>query len=285
MNLRRTKKAVRRRPNMGRGLFRVGCCILLFAVIGAIFAPLLAPCDPLRYTMSEGLAPPNTAHWLGQDRMGRDVLSRLVYGTRVSLYVGIVTVSVSLVIGTLLGTFCGYVGGFAEELLTRVIDILLAFPGILLALAMMAILGPSLNNVVLALCAVNWVSYARLARGQVLELREREFIVAAGAIGCGTWHTVIHHLLPNLITPIIVEASFGIGSAIVGEAGLSFLGLGVQPPTPSWGAMLNEGRQFILVAPFLTIFPGLAVMLVVLSANLIGDGLRDILDPRSTTRR
>jgi peptide/nickel transport system permease protein len=212
--------------------------------------------------------------------MGRDILSRLIYGARVSLLVGLSTVLVSLFIGTMVGIICGYLGGVVDEICTRVMDVVLAFPGILLALAFMAVLGPSLTNVVMALCAVGWVSYARLARGQVLALRARDFVVAAQALGCGTPHIMLHHLIPNLMSPLLVEATFGMGSAIVGEAGLSFLGLGVQPPTPSWGSMLNEGRSFLLIAPHLTAFPGLAIMIVVLGVNFFGDGLRDLLDTR-----
>jgi peptide/nickel transport system permease protein len=272
---------VGRKGGFGGGvLFIAGLGILCALILTALLAPLLAPRDPTMQNLAQGLSGPSLEHPLGQDKMGRDILSRLIYGSRVSLLVGLSTVAASLLIGTLAGVVSGYVGGMADEALTRIMDVVLAFPGILLALTLMAVLGPSLRNVVIALCAVGWVNYARLARGQVLALRECDFVTAARALGCGDLHIVVHHLIPNLIAPILVEASFGMGSAIVGEAGLSFLGLGVQPPTPSWGAMLNEGRSFLLIAPHLTAFPGLAVMTVVLGVNFFGDGLRDLLDTR-----
>lgn len=264
---------------------RLGLAVLAALMASNLLAPALSPFPPLEQRLEEGLNPPSLSHPLGQDKFGRDVLSRLLHGARVSLLIGLSTALVSLLIGALLGAAAAYLGGWADELLTRVIDVLLAFPGILLALALMAILGPSLNNVILALCAVGWVGYARLARGQVLSLREREFVLAARAAGAGLGRVVVVHLLPNLLAPLLVEATFGVGSAIVAEAGLSFLGFGVQPPTPSWGAMLNQGRQFLLVAPHLTTFPGLAILVVVLGFNFLGDGLRDRLDPRLTRSR
>jgi len=264
----------------GRNLFTPGLAILVLMICIAVLAPVLASYDPNVQNLSQGLSGPSLEHPLGQDKMGRDILSRLIYGSRISLYVGLTTALISLMIGAVVGTACGYWGGPADEILTRIIDILLAFPGILLALALMATLGPSINNVIMALCAVGWVGYARLARAQALALKERDFVLAARGLGSKTPHIIFHHLIPNLIAPLMVEATFGIGSAIVGEAGLSFLGLGVQPPTPSWGSMLNEGRQFLLVAPHLTLFPGMAIMLVVLGVNFFGDGLRDLLDPR-----
>ena len=260
----------------------IGSAVTIAALLmTAVFAPWLAPYDPNAQNLKEGLKGPDLNHPLGTDKMGRDILSRLIYGARISLYVGFATTLTCLIVGTLLGAFCGYIGGAIDSGLCRVIDILLAFPGILLALALMAILGPSVTNVIIALCAVGWVSYARLARSQMLALKEREFVIAATSMGGGSGHIVTRHLLPNIMAPLFVEASFGVGSAIVGEAGLSFLGLGVQPPTASWGSMLNQGRQFLLIAPHITAFPGLAIMLVVLSVNVFGDGLRDLLDPKS----
>jgi peptide/nickel transport system permease protein len=201
------------------------------------------------------------------------------------LKVGLITVIISMLAGSLMGAAGGYFGGIWDQGLMRLIDTLLAFPGILLAMAMMALLGQSLNNVILALCLVSWVSYARLARGQVLSVREREYIIAARALGASSSRIILLHILPNIVGPLVVEATFGMGGAIVGEAGLSFLGLGVQPPTPSWGSMLYEGRQFLIQAPHLTLFPGLAIMIVVLGVNFFGDGLRDALDPKLTGKK
>ena len=258
----------------------IGVFMLVILCSTAFFAPVLAPYDPTQPTLKEGLTPPGRHHLLGQDKFGRDVLSRIIYGARISLWVGVTTALVSLTLGTAIGATAGYYGGVIDELVTRVIDILLAFPGILLALAVMAILGPSLKNVILALCAVGWVGYARLARGQVMAVKQRDYVTAAQAIGAGSFRIIFLHILPNIMAPLIVEATFGMGGAIVGEAGLSFLGFGVQPPTPSWGSMLNEGRHFLLLAPYLTTFPGMAIMIVVLGFNFLGDGLRDVLDPR-----
>ena len=216
------ESAPRTRRLRGRNiLFYAGLAVLILLVFTALCAPWLAPYDPDAQNLAQGLTGPSWSHPLGQDKMGRDVLSRLIYGSRISLYVGFVTTLVSLLIGTLLGTASGYLAGAPDEILTRIIDILLAFPGILLALALMAVLGPSINNVVIALCAVGWVSYARLARGQALSLKERDYVTAARSLGSTTPHILAHHLLPNLTAPLLVEATFGVGSAIVGEAGLS----------------------------------------------------------------
>jgi len=261
-------------------MVRVGVVILAALVTGAALAPVLAPYDPLSQNLEQELRSPSFRHPMGRDKLGRDVMSRVIYGARVSLKVGLITVAVSLIAGSLLGAAGGYFGGIWDQGLMRVIDVLLAFPGILLAMAMMAILGQSLNNVILALCLVSWVSYARLARGQVLTIREREYVIAARALGASNRRIICLHILPNIVAPLVVEATFGMGGAIVGEAGLSFLGLGVQPPTPSWGSMLYEGRQFLIHAPYLTLFPGLAIMFVVLGINFVGDGLRDALDPK-----
>lgn len=258
----------------------IGLLIIGVLIFSALLAPFLAPYSPNQQSLSGGLSAPSQGHFFGQDKLGRDILSRIIYGARISLLVGITTVGISSLIGILIGAIAGFLGGMVDEIIMRIIDILLAFPGILLAIALMAILGPSLINVILALCIIGWVGYARLVRGEILSLREREFILAARAQGMGNGRIIIKHILPNIMSPIIVQVTFGLAGAIVAEAGLSFLGLGVQPPTPSWGAMLNEGRQFLLLAPHMSIFPGLAIMLVVLSFNFVGDALRDILDPK-----
>lgn len=246
----------------------------------AVLAPWIAPWPPSEQDLYGGLNGPGPEHLLGQDRLGRDILSRIMSGARVSLMVGLVTVSISAVTGSIIGAASGYAGGRLDGIVMRVLDVFLAFPGLLLAVAVMAVMGPSLMNVIIALSLMGWTSFARLARGQVLSLREREYVLAAESIGAGAARIILRHLLPNLAGPLIVEATFGVASAIIAEAGLSFLGLGVQPPTPSLGAMLSEGRQFLLVAPGLIIFPGLAIMMIVMGVNFLGDGLRDLLDPR-----
>lgn len=255
-----------------------GALIILFLLLTAIFAPLLAPYDPFEQNIMQGLEKPSKAHWFGQDKLGRDLLSRVIYGARISLWVGISTVSISMIVGVCIGSISGFYGGLTDDLFMRLVDILMAFPGILLAIAMVAVLGPGLNHVILALCLIGWVGYARLVRGQILYLRELEYVTAAQALGANPRRIITRHLLPNLIAPLIVEATFGMAGAILAEASLSFLGLGTQPPTPSWGSMLNEGREFLLLASHHTTFPGLAIMLVILGFNFLGDGLRDYFD-------
>jgi peptide/nickel transport system permease protein len=215
--------------------------------------------------------------------LGRDILSRLIHGARISVAVGLGTVSLSLAIGLLVGSASGFFGGRIDHLFMRLADILLAFPGILLAIAITSVLGPSLRNVLIALCALGWVGYARLIRGQILKVREMEFVQSATAVGSPPVRLLLVHILPNAISPVIVEATFGIARAIVAEAGLSFLGLGVAPPAPSWGAMINEGRHFLFVAPHLTTVPGLAIMVTVMAFNFLGDGLRDAMDVREAS--
>lgn len=258
------------------GLFLVGSVMLC-----AVLAPVLAPQSPTEQVLADGLKGPSREHPFGQDRLGRDVLSRTLYGSRVSFWVAIVAVSISLGIGLLVGAMAGYFGGWMDEFLMRLVDILQAFPGILLAIAFAAILGPSITNVVIALSLIGWVGYARLTRGQILVVREMEFVAAARALGGRDTRVILRHLLPNILGPIVVEASFGFAVMIVAEASLSFIGLGTQPPTPSWGAMLNEARQYLLAAPHLTVFPGLAIVITVMGFNFLGDGLRDLWDPRS----
>ena len=262
----------------------IGAGIITLLLITAVFAPYLAPYHPLEQDIRQGLAKPNAAHWFGQDKLGRDLFSRVLYGSRISLWVGLSTVSVSLPFGITIGALAGYYGGLVDEVFMRIIDILMAFPGILLAIAMVAVLGPGLNHVILALCLIGWVGYARVVRGQVLYLRELEYVTAARALGAGPARIILYHLIPNLLAPLIVEATFGMAGAILAEASLSFLGLGAQPPTPSWGSMLNEGREFLLLASHHTTFPGLAIMLVVLGFNFLGDGLRDYFDVKNQRR-
>jgi peptide/nickel transport system permease protein len=257
-----------------------GIAMLALFTLSALFAPLLAPHDPLRQNLDEDLVSYSIEHPLGTDKLGRDILSRTIYGARISLLVGCTTVALSLAIGFALGSLSGYFGGWVDQSMMRLVDILMAFPGILLAIAFTALLGPGLDHVVLALCLIGWTTYARLVRGEILALREREFIHAARALGCEPRRIILHHLLPNLLPPLLIQATFGLAAAIVAEGSLSFLGLGVEPPTPSWGSMLNDGRQFLLVAPHLTSYPGLALMLTVLALNLVGDALQDRLNSR-----
>jgi peptide/nickel transport system permease protein len=260
---------------------RLGAILVGGFLAIALAAPLLAPFDPALPNLSENLRRPSLAHPFGQDRLGRDILSRIVYGARVSLLVAVSTVSLSLALGATLGLFSGLAGGWVDELLMRVIDILLAFPGILLAIAISAVLGPSLVNVVVALSVVGWTGYARLVRAETLSLRERAHVLSAIALGAAPPRVILHHVLPLLAGPLAVQATFGFAGAIVAEASLSFLGLGTQPPVPSWGAMLNEGRSFLLVAPHVALFPGIAVFATVLGINFLGDALRDWLDVRT----
>ena len=264
---------------------RVGGVIVGAAVLAALFGPALSPFDPSDQQLALRLEGPTGLHWFGLDELGRDILARVLSGARISLLVGLVVVGVSATVGIALGSIAGYFGGRIDEAISRVIDILLAFPGLLLAIALVAVLGPSLTNVVLALSLIGWVGYARLVRGQVLRARELEFVQAARALGASTGRILVRHVIPTTLPAVTVQATLGMGGAILAEAALSFLGLGVQPPTPSWGTMLSYGRAHLLDAPHLTIFPGLAIAVLVLGFNFLGDGLRDALDPAMTGRR
>jgi peptide/nickel transport system permease protein len=259
---------------------RIGATVVALFVLVALLAPLLAPADPTQIALAEGLRAPSLRHPFGQDRLGRDILSRIAYGARVSLGVASATVVVSLTLGTLIGLCSGLAGGWVDELVMRLVDILLAFPGILLAIALSAVLGPSLANVVLALSMIGWTGFARLVRAETLSIRSRTHVESAVALGAKPRRILGLHVLPLLAGPLCVQATFGFAGAIVAEASLSFLGLGTQPPTPSWGAMLSEGRSFLLVAPHVALFPGTAVFATVLGINLLGDALRDALDVR-----
>jgi peptide/nickel transport system permease protein len=259
---------------------RLGGVVVAAAVLAALLGPWLVAADPRSQELALRLAGPTAAHPLGLDELGRDILARLVAGARVSLLVGVSVVSVSALVGLLVGGIAGYAGGWVDMVVGRVIDVLMAFPGILLAIALVAALGPSLRNVVLALTAIGWVGYARLVRGQVLKAREFEYVQAARSLGAHAPRILLRHVLPTALPAVVVQATLGMAAAIVAEASLSFLGLGVQPPTPSWGAMLDAGRGHLLDAPHLTVFPGLAIALLVLGFNFLGDGLRDRIDHR-----
>lgn len=257
-----------------------GLVVVAALLLFALLAPWLSPFDPNAQDLDSGLSGASASHWLGQDKLGRDLLSRAIHGSRISVLVGLGTVAISLTIGLIAGSASGFFGGRVDHLFMRVCDVLMAFPGILLAIGITAVLGPSLRNVLIALSLLGWVGYARLIRAQVMKVKEMEFVESARASGSPPARILVSHVLPNALSPIIVEATFGIGRAIVAEAGLSFLGLGVAPPAPSWGAMINEGRHFLFVAPHIAAVPGLAIMATVMAFNLIGDGLRDAMDVR-----
>ncbi len=257
-----------------------GLVLIVVFSLSALLASVLAPANPLDQKLSQRLKPPSPAHWLGTDQLGRDVLSRLLFGARISLTVGLVVVGTAGTFGTLVGLVAGYTGGLVDEALMRVTDVFLAFPALILAMAIAGALGPSLNNAMIAIAVVTWPVYARLVRGQVLSLREREFVEAARSLGASTARILWRHILPNTLAPILVQASFDLGGAILSAAGLSFIGFGAQPPTPEWGVMISDGRKYVSTQSWLSLFPGLAILLTVAAFNLIGDGLRDSLDPR-----
>lgn len=256
--------------------------LLLLWALAALSGPIL-PLAPDRIDLSAILAPPGGGTLLGNDDLGRPVLDRLVTGARTSLLVGVGVVAVSVLVGAVVGGVAGLAGGWLDLALVRLIDVFLAFPGILLAIALAGILGPGIDNLIIALAAVGWVGYARLVRAQILSLKRRDHVAAARALGAGPARLLFRHLLPLALAPLMVEATFGIAAAVIAEAGLSFLGLGVQPPQASWGSMIRDGTAYLLVAPHLVLAPGVAVLLVVLSVNLLGDRLRDRLDVRSGT--
>ena len=268
-------------------LTAIGLVIVVVLVIVALFAPWIATYDVGATNLSMRYLPPSAAHWFGTDSTGRDIFSRVVFGARISLKVGIIVVTVSAIIGTLLGAIAGYYGGWVDRVVSGyVFNVFLAFPGLLLAIAMVAFLGAGLNKLILALCIIGWVGYARLIRGQVLKVREYDFVQAARALGASDARILFIHILPNAIQPLIVQASLGMAGAVLSEAALSFLGLGVPPPAPSWGVMIEEARDLstLQAAPHALIFPGIAIALTVLAFNFIGDGLREHLDPRQRAR-
>ena len=259
----------------------MGVVVVAVAALAAVIGPLIVPFDPATQELALRLAGPSRTHLFGLDELGRDILTRVLAGARISFLVGLTVVTVSATVGTLLGAVAGYFGGLIDDVISRVVDVLLAFPGLLLAIALVAVLGPSLANVLFALTIIGWVGYARLVRGQVLRAREFEYVQAARALGAGSGRVLWRHVIPTAIPAVVVQSTLGMAAAIIGEAALSFLGLGVQPPTPSWGTMLNGGRAHILDAPHLTLFPGLAIAVLVLGFNFLGDGLRDLTDPKS----
>ncbi len=258
----------------------VGLFVLLIFAVSALLASWVAPYDPAQIFFSDLRAAPGNAHLFGADELGRDIFSRVVYGARVSLSAGLISVTLALVCGGGIGLVAGYIGGWLDDVLMRVVDALLALPFLVLAIALAAILGPSLQNTMIAIAIVTAPAFARITRGEVLSQRERDYVQAAQALGAGDGRLITRHLLPNISGALIVQTSLAIANAILAEASLSFLGLGIQPPAPSWGSMLNAARGYLTDAPWMAVFPGLAIFLAVLAFNLIGDGLREALDPR-----
>jgi peptide/nickel transport system permease protein len=266
-------------------LAALGIGLLLVFVVCALFAPWLAPQDPAQMVLKQRLMPPSAMHWFGTDELGRDILSRTIFGARISLVVAVCVVGLSLAIGLVAGCAAGFYGGWVDTVLNvYLMNAFLALPGILLAIAFVAFMGPGLGNVIVALAISGWVGYARLVRGQVMAVKEREFVEAARALGASNARIVVRHILPNIVQPLIVQAAIGMAAAVLAEATLSFLGLGIPPPAASWGSMLNDARSHLFDSPHLVFFPAMAVMLCVLSFNFIGDALRDYLDPRTRLR-
>jgi peptide/nickel transport system permease protein len=273
----RLRRAARLNP-----LAAVGTVLVVLFAVLAIFAPLIAPQDPAHINLAARLSGPSAAHWFGTDELGRDILSRVIYGARISMLVGASVVTFALFLGLIAGCVAGYYGGRIDRFVNVIVmNAFLSFPGILLAIAFVAFLGPGIFNLILALSIGGWVGYARLVRAQVLATREREFVEAARALGASDWQVITRHILPNMIQPVIVQAAIGMAGAVLAEATMSFLGLGVPPPTSSWGTMLNDARAHLFDAPHMVIFPAVTVMMAVLSFNFIGDALRDYLDPRA----
>lgn len=257
-----------------------GAAVVALIVLAAVLAPLLAAGDPLVQNVAQGAQPPSAAHWMGTDKLGRDVFARIVYGARISMTIGFVAVGLAITAGTLIGLVAGYAGRRADTALMGAMDVMLAFPSIILAIGITTILGPSITNLMLAVGIVYIPQYARLARSSVLGVKEHEYVEAARAIGAGAPAILARHVLPNILAPLLVQATLGIATAELEAAGLSYLGLGARPPAPEWGAMLNDARDYWLSAPWALIFPGASITVLVLGFNLLGDGLRDALDPR-----
>lgn len=257
-----------------------GMIIIGILLVIAVFAPYIAPHDPYQQNILFRYQAPSAKHWLGTDEMGRDILSRLIFGSRISLQVGLISISLALLVGVTLGLMSGFYGGYIDMIIMRFMDIMLAFPSILLAIAIVAILGPGLQNAMIAISIINIPRFARIVRSSALSLKENEFIKAARALGAGDVRILLLHLLPNAMAPLIVQTTLSIASAILEAAALSFLGLGAQPPSPEWGAMLSDARSALQKAPWVATFPGIAIIFGVLGFNLLGDGLRDALDPK-----
>ena len=278
----KTDKKVLERPTFWsrHGLLVLGAVIVSIVSLAAVFAPALTPYDPSALNVDELLLPPSFQHPFGTDALGRDVLARMLYGGRVSLWVGFVAVGISSAIGIVLGLVAGFFGKAVDEIIMRGVDVMLCFPSFFLILAVIAFLEPSLFNIMVVIGLTSWMGVARLVRAETLTLRQRDFVLSARLAGAGPVRIIFHHVLPNALTPVLVAATLGVAGAILTESSLSFLGLGVQPPDPSWGNILMEGKEVLEIAPWLSVFPGLAILITVLGYNLLGEGLRDLLDPR-----
>jgi len=257
----------------------VALLVVIAATVVALLAPYIAPFDPTQQQLAGSLKGPSSIHLLGQDELGRDLLSRLMYGARVSLLVGASVVGVSLLIGVFLGALAGYYGGKVDSAIMRIVDVFLSFPGIILAVGAVAVVGPGLENVIIALILINWPGYTRVMRGETLRVKENVYVLASRGMGASDSWIMRKHIIPSAISPVVVLATIGFGWAVLAEAGLSFLGLGVQPPAPSWGGMVSEGLDYVLIAPLMALFPGLTIAITVWAFNMLGDGLRDALDP------
>jgi peptide/nickel transport system permease protein len=268
------------RPVRRNALVLFGAAIIVIMVLLTVFAGVVAPYDPTEMKVADALKPPSFAHPFGTDRFGRDVLSRTIYGSRIALGVAISSIGIALVAGAILGLAGGYVGGATDLVIGRAMDVLFSFPTLILAIGIAAMLGPGLDNAALAIAVVYAPLFSRVVRGPVIAERAKEYAVAALGLGAGAFRVVLRHILPNVLAPLIVQTSVSLAYAILTEAALSYLGLGTQPPAPSWGTMLNEGRTYLETAPWMSVFPGLAIMLAVLGFNLLGDGLRSALDPQ-----
>jgi ABC-type dipeptide/oligopeptide/nickel transport system permease subunit len=258
----------------------LGLAIVIILILLAIFAPLIAPYDPIARVKTDSLLGPSGKYWFGTDLLGRDILSRIIYGSRISLEVGIIAVGISVAIGLLLGAISGYFGNISDTIIMRIADIFFAFPYILGAIAIMTVLGPGIINIFVAIGLLGWASFARIFRGSILSIKNKEYIEAARALGASNSRIIVKHIFPNAFAPIIVYATMNVGTAIIVEAALSFLGIGVMPPAPAWGKMLSESLDYIDVAPWMMVFPGIAILITVLGFVLLGDGLRDAFDPK-----
>jgi peptide/nickel transport system permease protein len=270
-----------KKSKVTKSLILVGISLILLMLLVAILAPIISPQDPNLMSLQDRYQGPSLEHPFGLDENGSDVLAKVAYGARVSLTVSLSVVSISLIIGLMMGSLAGYYGKKWETFVMRVIDMIQAFPSFLLALALVAVLGPSIRNVIIAMCLTGWSGFARLVRGEILHLKEKEFVTSARAIGSKDFRILFYHIWPNLVGALLVNASFAMAGTIIAESGLSFLGLGAPPTTPTWGALLNSGRKILLEAPHVSLFPGLAIFTLILGFNLLGDGLRDYLDPKA----